>query len=647
MPTKLRIIEQIGAKGLLLPELINRGLAANDRLKYYLALLQTASAHAAAPNQPTADLREEREASGIEDEALDEVVPASRAAAPGTYLIPHAAHVFECMALDLLCMLEPLRVAVASEPELRDRLDAYDRRVTDRIGQLPRGDDDHVPSSALEALTRRAANGHDSLHQLVMDLHWELNHLHASVSVDSIDGARAYGLDDNDRALVRAFMKGVNTTSMLKFDHDGLGTTAMRDGTRLAIQNDLGTDDVHVVVIHVSGLEATLIYTDAHRARAAFLQHMLEPHHVQWSSAPVVDGGGYEMRVGRYTGATRDDLERYLTFLGTRLVFLIDWNRARKRLGRFVKAADASMVLKWAADNDIGHRGFLQAGGARLIYTALERAAPRQLRVGMRLDDLLGRDSACAFLMSVLSIASAGIAGRRSTRLVDDEIEAELLTHLETTDQAVLTAVADHAGVVAALSDRLRNVLIHLKGNGGGEANGTADMAKVWERRAADIIQRAVRLLAQCGDGHDLRRLLNEADAVAPALEKAAFRLTLVPSHVDPHGVALLDDLADLVSQSARDYVRCIEDARDIRRTPTRSDLERFLVAVDRLTDLEHQGNAAERAIEGTLMHGSGDFRQVHALSGVARSFQQAIGSLARCSDIIRDYVLSTTAGGK
>jgi hypothetical protein len=40
---KLEVIEQLGETGLLLPELINRGLAANDRLKYYLTLLQAAA----------------------------------------------------------------------------------------------------------------------------------------------------------------------------------------------------------------------------------------------------------------------------------------------------------------------------------------------------------------------------------------------------------------------------------------------------------------------------------------------------------------------------------------------------------------------------------------------------------------------------
>jgi hypothetical protein len=59
--------------GLVLPDLLNRVLAANDRLKYYLTLLQAAKAQA---QQPTAgvDLRVEREAAGIANAAFDEVV---------------------------------------------------------------------------------------------------------------------------------------------------------------------------------------------------------------------------------------------------------------------------------------------------------------------------------------------------------------------------------------------------------------------------------------------------------------------------------------------------------------------------------------------------------------------------------------------
>src|SRR5215470_12603884 len=44
MPGKVAIIEQIGERGLLLPELIARGLVANDRVNYFLTLLQSAQA---------------------------------------------------------------------------------------------------------------------------------------------------------------------------------------------------------------------------------------------------------------------------------------------------------------------------------------------------------------------------------------------------------------------------------------------------------------------------------------------------------------------------------------------------------------------------------------------------------------------------
>ena len=50
--------------------------------------------------------------------------------------------------------------------------------------------------------------------------------------------------------------------------------------------------------------------------------------------------------------------------------------------------------------------------------------------------ELLGPDAARLFLMSVLGIVSAGLSSGRSMRLIEDEIEAELLTR----DIAELTA---------------------------------------------------------------------------------------------------------------------------------------------------------------------------------------------------------------
>lgn len=47
-------------------------------------------------------------------------------------------------------------------------------------------------------------------------------------------------------------MRGVRRTrAYSKLDHPGLETAATRDGDRLLIQNDIGTNDAHVLVIQV------------------------------------------------------------------------------------------------------------------------------------------------------------------------------------------------------------------------------------------------------------------------------------------------------------------------------------------------------------------------------------------------------------
>ena len=61
------------------------------------------------------------------------------------------------------------------------------------------------------------------------------------------------------------------------------GTTATRAGDRLVIQNDIGTTDAHVIVIHVEALTVTITYSDVHPERVRFLQAMLEVMNVAWN----------------------------------------------------------------------------------------------------------------------------------------------------------------------------------------------------------------------------------------------------------------------------------------------------------------------------------------------------------------------------
>src|SRR4029453_3855990 len=100
----------------------------------------------------------------------------------------------------------------------------------------------------------------------------------------------------------------------------------------------------------------------------------------------------------------------------------------------------------------------------KLIHTALARAASTQVQYGARLDEILGREGARCFLMSVLQIASTGLARRASPRLIDDEIEAELLMHLQRSDRPLLGVGAGHPSIVAEMVARVHHTIGGLRG---------------------------------------------------------------------------------------------------------------------------------------------------------------------------------------
>ena len=86
---KAQIIEQLGQTEILLPSLIAAGLAANDRVKVRLSVLQAAARHAHDPRGAPFDLHEECRSAGLETPPLQALVDgaaavdATRIGAPG------------------------------------------------------------------------------------------------------------------------------------------------------------------------------------------------------------------------------------------------------------------------------------------------------------------------------------------------------------------------------------------------------------------------------------------------------------------------------------------------------------------------------------------------------------------------------------
>jgi hypothetical protein len=197
-----------------------------------------------------------------------------------------------------------------------------------------------------------------------------------------------------------------------------------------------------------------------------------------------------------------------------------------------------------------------------VIDAALERAAPVHLRL-RGLDDWLGPEAARGFLTSVLRLPQ-GLTAGRSVSLIEDEIEAELLRHLRTTDPHLLQAVTEHATIVAALAERVRQTIVHACSDETfHQSTLTAELAKRWSTHADQLVVQASRRHTRASE-RAVRQLLIEADGAADALEEAAFMLTLLPDAVDPETLALLVGLADLVTDTVHQYVRCLEQGRDL-----------------------------------------------------------------------------------
>jgi len=650
MGTKQEIIGSLGEKQLLLPGQVQSGLAANDRVKYFFTLLQLAGEQCAQPAPNPPDLQREREASGVADTELDGVIAASRGLPGGRCRIPGAAALLGRVLGCLKEMLAP--VYLAQELGLESGADDFRRRLA-AVAKLVRGArKDIVPAALIAALTSGERKRGDTAHLLVMDLHKALNRLQGELSRESVDGARVYGLRAQEKELVRAFMRGLNSTQALKLDHPGLGTTATVSGGQLVLQNDIGMTDAHVLVVHVEALLATVTYSDVHLERLLFFQSLFEKFAVQWEEtrsrreAGLNQGGIYHLCIGSYKARDREELAQYLELLGSRLVFLIDWNRARKRLRPFVRKRDGIAVLKWAADNGYGHMAFLKVGGDLLIYDAMQFAIKGAPRFGEDLRDMLGRERAAAFLKFVVRTCAEGVLTAKPDSLIRDEVRAELANYFHSAERDLFDLACEHAALLVELASAVRDGVLQLQLAGGyKDLARIAERAKAWETAADSLLNQVRAAVDHSAGAVFFRELLEAADDVADNLEEAAFHFTLFPPHVAPEDAhARLRALADLLVGGAQEYLKALTTARYVRRGGDRDDMRDFLEAVHQITTVEHESDQAQRSIKAALLAADSDARGLFVVAEVARNLEEAADALMHSGMVLREHVMGTVA---
>jgi hypothetical protein len=225
---KSRIVEQLGQAEILLPGLVAEGLSANDRAKVRMSALQAAVEHAHDPLGQAADLAAECRNAGVDAVATRSLIAGARNMASGIIDAPGLAKLGETLLADVATMIQAVSAGDAgSGKAAEDRFAALSVKLG--LGKP------QIAETEIAELTAVASGTRDSLHRLVMDLHKALNRLAAQCAEEVVAGAHTHGLHPDDKPLVAAFMRGLNRTRGLKFNHPGLDTIAIRAGSRLVI----------------------------------------------------------------------------------------------------------------------------------------------------------------------------------------------------------------------------------------------------------------------------------------------------------------------------------------------------------------------------------------------------------------------------
>lgn len=628
---KEKAVELLGKRSLLMPAWVKAALLANDRLKLYLTLLQSAAQHANSPESALIDWGSDLAKVGLHDAEWLPALVKTAYFDDRTLIIPNLHELLEALCIDLSIMARPFCDGCRdSHPELVAQHDKWIQKLH------AMEDDEGLSRQALTDLTHGNRKAGHSFHILVMDLHKQLNAMSSEIATEDLNGAHVWQIEEADRPLILAFMRGLHRTAPLKFSHPGLDTAATRDESRLLIQNDIGTNDVHVLVIEVERYTVSVTYSDLHVGRFDFFRQMLEEVGFEWTVSDPISSAGlnaskpYVVGKATFKAENSEQLMDGLEAVASRIVFVIDWNRARKRLQNFVRKPQAITLLKRAAKEEWGHMAWLLAGGERLVFNAMQMVDSEAFRVGDRLDEVLGVAPASEFLLELIRISSVMLRQQQPVALLVDEARMLLARalHQRTFE---FDLVAEHAAYCHALAMALCDALENGTAMNEDDSASRLLQGKTWERRADHLLMDARQRSERQNRWVAVVDLLEKSDDVADSLEEALFiqSMTLVdPLSGLPAPVnEVIRRVADTTLAAIQDQVRAIEIARHVSERSDPSESELFLQTLWRVLQAERLCDELSRQARVTIV------RALHASPAGLMLANELVASIEKTSD--------------
>jgi uncharacterized protein Yka (UPF0111/DUF47 family) len=680
MAEKSKILEVLGGKSaeLLLMEKVHRALQANERTKYLLTLLQLGltQAHVQAPDPD--DLSVERRRAGIEDAELDRSISSAALTADGSLAISGSEKILALLIEETARMCVPLWIARRSEAEVfagrlwsiaqscRPFLDGQESQLFSGSGlsvlegfQPPSGEEARsgngpaariaapagvLPQDLIPRLTSAERRGPDSLHLVVMDAHKALNGLIADLGGrrEKIGSVETLGLTAEDKSLVEGFNRGLDSTASLKGGHPGLGTTAVRIGSKLLLQNDIGETDAHVILLEIEEGKLDLTYTDVHDKRVEFLTELLKDLEIRWRrvesrSAKDLSEGTFFLLRGMLSFKDQQHAARVLEAIGGRLVFLIDWNKARKRLRNFIRGSEVQEVLLWSARERIGHMPFLSYGDEEIVYESLEALPRGTVRLGEPLSSILGREGSLEFIRDALRLARESYDRREPRILLVDRLRCSLLARAQKLGGGADEMLLEVAGLTVEASLAFRDALRAVTRPLPGFISRSHERIARWEERADDRLNRIRKLHLK--EPQPLLPVAELVDDTLDALEDAC-DLTRALSECFPPGslpgelMAILEESAELNLQSSQLFLRIVHL---YRRLVHGGIAEPLFSMINELKIAEQRGDEVKRLFRWKSLPSSIDHRMFQVLGELKDREEEAINALSRGGFRIHD----------
>jgi len=169
----------------------------------------------------------------------------------------------------------------------------------------------------------------------------------------------------------------------------------------------------------------------------------------------------------------------------------------------------------------------------------------------------------------------------------------------------------------------------------------------VWEHECDVLVTRIRSLARRTATPEVYAALMHAVDDAADGLEEAAFLMThLSAAPVSDELIETARRLASLVQSAAQESVKMFEAASHVTPEGAREDMQDFFAAADRIVGLEHETDAAERAVTRALLASGADVKSFYLLSRIGNALEGAADGLAHGAFKLRDHLLDDVLTG-